>query len=214
MISQHPMKRILVDIRNYWDHERTPANVRENLRKVMECGTIALGAEVYASATESKAVFHTCKSRFCTSCGQRSTEAWQQEMQAVLPDIPYIGITLTMPVEFRTFFRENRGLLHCVPAMGASKGVVCWNFSPGPPFPFITQYGKRPGHVRKIELRRHSYPKLFQSTHGARISLLLQRPLSPRLIQHFLFLLFPLPMAPCKERRTATDPSHSHQSGH
>jgi hypothetical protein len=125
MIGPHPIKQILIDIREYWDHERTPANVRENLRKVMECGTIALGAEVYASATESKRVFHTCKSRFCTSCGQRTTEAWQHEMQAILPDIPYIGITFTMPQEFRTLLQDNRGLLHNVPAMGA-EAIMQW----------------------------------------------------------------------------------------
>ena len=49
-------------------HAGVPAYIRDNLRKVIECGTIALGAEVYASQTESKLVFHTCKSRFCTSC--------------------------------------------------------------------------------------------------------------------------------------------------
>ncbi len=125
MIGQHTIKQLLVDTRDYWDHEGTPANVRENLRKIMECGTIALGAEVYAPANESKLVFHTCKSRFCTSCGQRATEAWQQEMQAILPDIPYIGITLTMPMEFRTLLQENRGLLHSIPAMG-TEAIMQW----------------------------------------------------------------------------------------
>ncbi len=60
-------------------------------------------------------MFYTCKSRFCTSCGQRATEAWQEDLEAILPDIPYIGITLTMPMEFRpivsktdTSFVESR----------------------------------------------------------------------------------------------------------
>jgi Putative transposase/Transposase zinc-binding domain len=86
---------------------------------------IALGAEVYASATESKLVFHTCKSRFCTSCGQRATEAWQEDLEAVLPDIPYVGITLTMPMEFRTILKNNRHILHGIPAMGA-EAVQQW----------------------------------------------------------------------------------------
>jgi hypothetical protein len=49
----------------------------------------------------------TCKSRFCTSCGQRATEAWQADLEAVLPDIPYVGITVTLPMEFRTILQQT-----------------------------------------------------------------------------------------------------------
>jgi hypothetical protein len=62
MIREHPMKQILLDTRAFWDHEGVPAHVRENFLKIIKCGTIALGAEIYASQTESKLVFHTCKS--------------------------------------------------------------------------------------------------------------------------------------------------------
>jgi hypothetical protein len=125
MIGEHPIKQLLVDTRQYWDHEGTPAHVSETFRKIIECGTIALGAEVYASDTESKLVFHTCKSRFCTSCGQRATEAWQFDLEAILPDIPYVGITLTMPMEFREILQQNRYILHGIPAMGA-EAVQQW----------------------------------------------------------------------------------------
>ena len=70
-------------------------------------------------------MFHTCKSRFCTSCGQRSTEAWQQDLEATLPDIPYVGITLTLPMEFRAILQQNRDILHGLPAMGA-EAVQQW----------------------------------------------------------------------------------------
>jgi hypothetical protein len=119
MSSEHPIKQVLFDTREHWDHEGTPAHVRETFWKVINCGTIALGAEVYASEIESKLVFHTCKSRFCTSCGQRATEEWQQDLEAVLPDVPYVGITLTLPMEFRTILQKNRHILHGIPAMGA-----------------------------------------------------------------------------------------------
>jgi len=119
MSGEHPIKQLLFDTQKYWDHEGTPAHVRETFWKIMKCGTIALGAEVYASEIETKLVFHTCKSRFCTSCGQRATEAWQADLEAVLPDIPYVGITLTMPMEFRTILQQNRHILHGIPAMGA-----------------------------------------------------------------------------------------------
>jgi hypothetical protein len=125
MSGDHPVKQLLLDTRGYWDHEGTPSHVRETFLKIIRCGTMALGAEVYASEIESKLVFHTCKSRFCTSCGQRSTEAWQEGLEAVLPDIPYVGITLTMPMEFRTILQQNRHILHGIPAMGA-EAVQQW----------------------------------------------------------------------------------------
>jgi hypothetical protein len=125
MIAEHPIKQILLETRAYWDNEATPAHVRENFLKIIQCGTIALGAEMFASETEAKMVFHTCKSRFCTSCGQRATEAWQEDLGAILPDVSYIGITLTMPIEFRSIFQQNRHLLHAVSAMGA-EAIMQW----------------------------------------------------------------------------------------
>ena len=119
MISEHPIKNILLETQAYWDHEGTPAHIRENFAKIIMCGTIALGAEIYASEAESKLVFHTCKSRFCTSCGQRATETWQEDLEAILPDVPYVGITLTMPMELRSIVQQNRYILHGMPAMGA-----------------------------------------------------------------------------------------------
>jgi Putative transposase/Transposase zinc-binding domain len=125
MISKHPIKELLLETQACWDHEGTPDYVRENFLRIIECGTIALGAEIYSSETGSKLVFHTCKSRFCTSCGQRATEAWQEDLEAILPDIPYIGITLTMPMEFRTILQQNRNLLQAFPAMGA-EAIIQW----------------------------------------------------------------------------------------
>jgi Putative transposase/Transposase zinc-binding domain len=125
MISQHPLKQFLGLSRKQWDHPGTPAHARENFLSILNCGTIALGAEVYASATERKLVYHTCKSRFCPSCGQRATEAWQEELEAVLPDIPYVGITLTVPEEFWPILRDNRDLLHGIPAM-AAEAIQLW----------------------------------------------------------------------------------------
>lgn len=91
MIGEHPIKQILLDAQPHWDREGTPPHVREELLKVIKCRTVALGAQIYASETESKLVFHTCKSRFCTSCGQRATQAWQEDLEATLPEVPYIG---------------------------------------------------------------------------------------------------------------------------
>jgi hypothetical protein len=125
MTSEHPLKQFLRLTREDWDRPGTPAHTRETFLSILNCGTIVLGAEVYASATEWKLVYHTCKSRFCPSCGQRATEAWQEELEAILPDIPYVGMTLTVPEEFRPILQENHDLLHGMPAM-AAEAIQLW----------------------------------------------------------------------------------------
>jgi hypothetical protein len=120
MLRNQSLKQILADTRASWDHDGTRSAVRENLLKTMDCGTLALGAEVYASETERLLVYHTCKSRACPSCGYRTTGWWQEELKVVLPDISYVGINFTMPSVFRSIFQQNRHLLNDLPAIGAS----------------------------------------------------------------------------------------------
>lgn len=120
MIRKTTLKQILGDNRNLWDYPRTRPAVRENFQKVLDCRTLALGAEVYASDNgEQKSFPHTCKSRACPSCGQRATLAWQREFAAGLPDIPFAGVGLTMQGDFWPIFQRNRHLLDDLPAIGA-----------------------------------------------------------------------------------------------
>ncbi len=73
MNNNQPLKQILIATRAHWDHPETRPAVRENFEKTINCRTPALGAEVFASETEEKLVYFTCKSRSCPSCGQRAT---------------------------------------------------------------------------------------------------------------------------------------------
>jgi len=120
MLRNQSLKQILIDTREYWDHSGTRSSVRENFLKIVECGTLALGAEIFASETEQVLVCHTCKSRTCPSCGYRATGLWQEELEAILPDVSYVGINFTMPSIFWPIFRQNRHLLNDLPAVAAS----------------------------------------------------------------------------------------------
>ena len=73
-----PLKQVLEIHRVEWDRDDTRSSVREAFAKVVDCGTGALGAEVFASDTEERVVYHTCKSRACPSCGYQATRAWQR----------------------------------------------------------------------------------------------------------------------------------------
>lgn len=120
MKYQQPLKQILSETREQWDRPETRPAVRQNFEKVIQCRTMALGAEVFASETEEKVFPHTCKSRACPSCGHRATILWQREQWAALPNVRYVGINFTMPDVLWPIFRSNRHLLHDLPALAAS----------------------------------------------------------------------------------------------
>ena len=124
MRYKHPLKRVLRENRNLWDVESTRPAVHSAFKKALECGTAALGAEVYSSGMEERVVFHTCKGRACSSCGTRATSQWQRERWAALPDVPYKGITFTMPDVLWPLFR-NRQLASLLPVL-AAKTVEAW----------------------------------------------------------------------------------------
>jgi len=120
MRYKHPIKRILAGTRGYWARPETRSAVRENFNKVINCRTPALGAEIYASDSHERIVYHTCKSRACPSCGHRATGLWQRDQWTALPNISYAGICLTMPNVLWPIFQQNRHLLHDLPAIGAA----------------------------------------------------------------------------------------------
>lgn len=119
MRSNTSFKEILALTRERWQAPTERKTVRDNFTKVLACGTLALGAEVYASAYEKKIVPHTCKSRCCPSCGNRATLLWQREQWAMLPDVPFVGIVLTMPDVLWPLFKATPRLQHDLPAIGA-----------------------------------------------------------------------------------------------
>jgi Putative transposase/Transposase zinc-binding domain len=119
MGDRNLLKQILEASRDVWDRPETRSTVRKNFAKLLDCGTAALGWEMYASDNEEKRCYHRCKSRFCASCGYRATLLWLDYQQAALPDIPYMGIVFTMPRELWGIFKRNRHLLHDLPVLGA-----------------------------------------------------------------------------------------------
>jgi hypothetical protein len=120
MQSNTPFRDILALTREKWQSPTERKTVRDNFTKALACRTPALGAEVYASANEKKVIFHTCKSRCCHSCGNRATLLWQREQWALLPDIPFVGIVLTMPDVLWPLFKGAPRLQHDLPALGAA----------------------------------------------------------------------------------------------
>jgi hypothetical protein len=122
---ERPLQKILASTRRHWDRPDFRPAAREAFAKILDCKTPALGAEVYTSATEEKWFCHTCKSAFCPGCGHRATQLWQRQQWTALPDMPYAGVVLTMPHFLWPIFRQNRHLLHDLPAVGAA-AIQAW----------------------------------------------------------------------------------------
>ena len=59
MKYKDPLKQILEKTCWYWDHDGVPPHVRTAFRKVLQCRTPALGAEVFGSENGELIVYHT-----------------------------------------------------------------------------------------------------------------------------------------------------------
>lgn len=93
-----------------------------NVCKLLACGTSVLGFHQFScpKCNKTKKVFHTCKSRFCSSCGKKATEQWIKRNLSVLPNVPFQHSTFTLPQELRSFFWVNRHLMNQIVPIPAS----------------------------------------------------------------------------------------------
>jgi hypothetical protein len=112
-----PLRQILSRTRLQWDQDQARPAARWAFNRALQCRTLALGAEVYASGNQERIVLHTCKSRSCSSCGYRATTQWQRERWVALPDTLYKGITFTMPDLLWPLFLENPPLAKALSAL-------------------------------------------------------------------------------------------------
>jgi hypothetical protein len=114
-----PLQHILSLTRAYWDRPDKRPEVRAAFLKSEQCRTAALGGETYGFEGHEVTFYHTCKSRACSSCGYRATVQWCRERWALLPDVPYKGITFTMPDVLWSLFRDNPQLAKALPVLAA-----------------------------------------------------------------------------------------------
>lgn len=103
-----------------------------------------MGFHLYecSDCCHTKKVFHTCKSRFCSSCGKKATEQWIENNLNALPNVPWQHITFTLPQEFRELFWMNRELTNHLVKIPAD---------------IITKIGKRKHLVPGIFIAIHTF---------------------------------------------------------
>lgn len=59
----------------------------------------------------SRQVPHTCKSRFCSSCGKAAVDRWVETTLSDILDVQYQHLVFTIPEGLRDWFRMNRKLM-------------------------------------------------------------------------------------------------------
>lgn len=113
------IRDIFLDKNNWFSFWATQVlNLREsiikNVTKLLVCKTKELGFKTLRclNCDHQKIVKHTCKSRFCSSCGKKATEQWIEKNLNTLPKVPWQQITFTLPKELRELFWLNRDLFN------------------------------------------------------------------------------------------------------
>src|SRR3990172_6415357 len=93
-----------------------------NVLKLLVCRTSFLGYHHFVCPTCSKSmkVPHSCKSRFCPSCGKKATDTWIKNSFNTLPRTIWQHITFTMPSELWVFFWLNRYLMNRIPLIATT----------------------------------------------------------------------------------------------
>lgn len=107
---------------NWDDFSRDPEVVRRGLRpivikeveKMMICGTIESGFEIYEcpNCHKSHIICYTCKSRFCNSCGIKYAKMRANNISKNTLSVKHRHIVFTIDERLRDYFLRDRNLLN------------------------------------------------------------------------------------------------------
>jgi len=84
--------------------------IAKNINKMLRCGTEAMGFHLWKcpKCSFEKKVFHTCKSRFCPSCGIAQTKRWHEKFNFLFAHTSYKHIVIHPPSEFWEYFKIGK----------------------------------------------------------------------------------------------------------
>lgn len=106
-------------------------NIRQavhiNVEKILKCQTPALGFTTFfcEKCATIKKVFHTCKSRFCNSCGIQYAKERATAIASKCINCKHRHLVFTIPKELRVFFRKDRSLLNLL-FDASSQTLLSW----------------------------------------------------------------------------------------
>jgi len=125
-VSGIKLRDILLDNGNWWKfflkyHHLIRASILDNVLKVLVCRTLFLGWSLFECLKCGKTIKtpHSCKSRFCSSCGKKATDNWIKNSFNTLPKTKWQHITFTIPGKLWDLFWVNRYLMGEAPIIAA-----------------------------------------------------------------------------------------------
>lgn len=88
--------------------------VFSNISRMLKCKTWDLGYAIYQcpNCGEEKIAPHTCKSRICSSCGNKYNKQRETSIFSKLFKCKHRHVVFTIPDELRIYFREDRKRLN------------------------------------------------------------------------------------------------------
>ncbi len=99
---------------NSFPHIKIRKVVINNVDRMLKCKTISLGFTCFKcpDCGKEKVLFHSCKSRVCSSCGNKYNKHRENSIFSKLFRFKHRHVVFTIPDELRRFFRKNRKRLH------------------------------------------------------------------------------------------------------
>jgi len=112
---------------NWWKlflkhHNLIRPSIIIDVIKMLVCKTHLLGTHIFVcpKCYKTLKVPHSCKSRFCPSCGKKATDNWIKTSFNTLPHTKWQHMTYTMPDKLWDLFWINRHLQNKLPSIAAN----------------------------------------------------------------------------------------------
>jgi hypothetical protein len=134
-ISGHYTLKQIFEANNNWSNfvakhrdDLRPVIIKE-VEKMLACrDPEKSGYHKYICPThpeEEVIVPHTCKSRFCSTCGKLAVDNWIEQATSRFLNVPHHHIVFTIPEQLRNVFLYDRSLLNVL-FTASSRTVLDW----------------------------------------------------------------------------------------
>lgn len=102
--------------------------VLENVQKILKCRTFQLGYHMYKcpNCSSVRLIPHSCKSRFCSSCGKIATDKWTEERLSDVLAVGYHHLVFTVPWQLRAICLRNRKVVLNILFAAAALSLTSW----------------------------------------------------------------------------------------
>lgn len=111
-----------------WYKGELRESVIENVKKILKCRTFQLGYHMYqcCGCCEVRLIPHSCKSRFCSSCGKIATDKWTEERLSDVLAVGYHHLIFTLPWQLRSICLLNKEIMFQLLFSSVSLSIQNW----------------------------------------------------------------------------------------